>query len=211
MALKRKPEVFAPTDGTIRVVCGLDEAAVGTDYSDPTPWARDLYALAFRRVRISARDVELADATGSEITAKVEVRRALTLGPALEAILDGVPCEILRLEERGRTCWLWLSEIATDGTCELVSTSIAYDERAIPHESETPTTVYVRRASTGRSHVGSAGVDALDATCALRIRRGDYDGQRTVRRGGVTYSVVSAEGHGRWIDLRCRERGADRG
>lgn len=216
--LKRKAEVFAPTDGVLRMVgpvddspCGVDSTPIGADYSDPDNWMSDMYTLAFRRIRISSRDVELSTATGCELTAKVEVRAAPGISPDMDAVLGDVPHEVTRVEMRGSTCWLWLSEVACDGTCQLVSEVMTYDDLAIPHETETKTTVHVRRASGGLARVTAAGVDALDATCVLRLRAVDYDGQRTLVRGGVTYTVAGTETHGRWVDLTCRERGADRG
>ena len=208
--LRRKAEVFAPTDGVLDLVVGLDAAEAGVDYSDPVTWAETVHPLAYRRMRISSRDVELAQATGSEITAKVEVRHAPGLGVMVDAVLDGAPYEITRVEDRGATCWLWLSEIACDGTCTLVKKTVTYDALAIPEESETYTPVYVRRVELSSKLVTRSGVDGLDALCTMRLRAADYDGERTVMRGGTTYTVVTAEGHGRWVDLTCRERGSDR-
>lgn len=211
--LRRKAEVFAPTDGVLYV--GTDSAerqSRGANYSDPG-LVNTLFPLAFRRMRISSRDVELADATGSEVTAKVEVRRAFALTTEEDVAMGGKVYEITRVEDRGRTCWLWLSEIACDGTCDLLAEEYEYDAVGIPHLSgrQDGTTVHVRRVSPGLSRVTTQGVDGLGPTMRLRIRASDYQGEQRVRRAGVTYTVASAEGHGRWVDLACKERGSDRG
>ena len=161
-------------------------------------------------MRISSRDVELAESTGSEITAKVEVRTKPSLTPDTEIIMGQKVYEVSRIEDRGRTSWLWLSEMACDGTCTLQRSTVTYDVLAVPHETREAQTVYVRRVSLGAKRINSAGADALDPTMSLRIRTADYDGERTVERSGITYSVIAAETHGRWTDLVCRERGSDR-
>ena len=206
--LKRKAEVFAPTDGVLTTTTGITDGR-GLDYSDTAPYVAG-YRLAYRRVRISSRDVELADATGSEITAKVEVRTAPSLTPDTDVLIRSKVYEVTRVEDRGRTSWLWLSEVACDGTCELSKQTVTYDENAVPHRADAKAVVYVRKVSLGSKRAHSAGVDSLDATMSIRIRSVDYDDERTVKRGGVTYSVITTETHGRWIDLVCRERGADR-
>lgn len=208
--LRRKLEVFAPTDGVLKVLCESEYSRrVGACFSDPTLYAQ-LYPLAFKRIRISARDVELAATIGSEITGKVEVRYALGLSPELDVCINGTLCEITRIEDKGRTCWLWLSEAAADGTCDLISSTYTTDSLGIPSATNTTTTVYVRRVSPALKHVSSAGVDALGPTLTLTIRATDYANESKLHRAGKTYTVMAAESHGRWVDLACRERGADR-
>ena len=133
--LRRKAEVFAPTDGVLRVCADSDERQErGADFSDASLLV-PMYPLAFRRMRISSRDVELADSTGCEITAKVETRYTPLINANNDVELNGKPYELSRVENRGRTCWLWLSEIATDGTCELMAESYEYDAVGIPHKN----------------------------------------------------------------------------
>ncbi len=209
--LKRKPEVFAPTDGFLYVMEDLaGRTTRGVDFSGVDGLC-ELYGLPYRRMRISSRDVELSDATGDELTLKVEVRKAPDLAPDLDVLCDGAMYDLTRVEDRGATCWLWLSEIATDGTCDLVSSTVTYDELAIEDVVETSQPVYVRKATLSTKRVNASGVDGLRPSVTLRLRACDYDGERTVMRGGVTYSVMSSEGHGRWVDLACSERGSDRG
>ena len=210
--LKRKAEVFAPTDGVIRVCADSDERQErGADYSDAS-LLLPMYPLAFRRMRISSRDVELADTTGCEISAKVEVRYTPLINANNDVELDGKPYELTRIENRGRTCWLWLSEIATDGTCELMAESYEYDAVGIPHKTqEVPVLVNVRSVSPSLRRSTANGTDSLAAALILRLRASDYADEQRLKRNGRTYTVMSTESHGRWIDLTCRERGADRG
>lgn len=209
--LKRKAEVFAPTDGVLYVDTDSTERELrGADFSD-SRLINTLFPLAYRRVRISSRDVELAESTGSEVTAKVEVRHAFALTADDDVAMGGKVYEVTRVEDRGHTCWLWLSEIATDGTCDLITTIYKYDSVGVPRKTGTsPTPVWVRRVSPALRRT-SNGVDALGPMLTLRLRSSDYDGEQQLRRGGITYTVASVESHGRWVDLACRERGSDRG
>lgn len=210
--LKRKAEVFAPTDGVLRVCSDSRERGErGADFSDAS-LLLPMYPLAFRRMRISSRDVELADTTGCELSAKVETRYTPLINANNDVELDGKPYELTRVENRGRTCWLWLSEIAKDGTCELLSESYEYDAVGIPHKvSAIPVPVHVRSVSPSLRRSTTNGADALGSLLTLRLRASDYEGEQHVVRSGHTYTVMSTESHGRWVDLKCRERGADHG
>lgn len=210
--LRRKAEVFTATDGVVYPSAhsaSLDER--GADFSDPSLLI-PLFPLPYRRVRISARDVELADATGSEVTAKVETRHAPSLTADAEVTMDGRVFEVARIEDRGRTCWLWLSEVATDGTCGLIKTTYESDAVGVqqPRDAE-PVTVHVRRVSASARRGHAASTDDLRPALEIRVRAADYDGEQHIARNGRTYTVMSFETHGRWLDLVCRERGADRG
>lgn len=210
--LRRKAEVFAPTDGVVRLCMDSPEREQrGADFTDVS-LLEPVCSMAFRRMRISSRDVELADSTGCEITAKVEVRCSPLINANNDVELDGKPYEVTRVENRGRTCWLWLSELASDGTCELLSTSYEYDRLGIPKPvEEQPIAVHVRRVEHGLKRSNANAVDALDGSIEVRIRACDYNDERKLRRGGTTYTITGTKNHGRWVDLTCRERGADRG
>ena len=209
--LKRKAEVFAPTDGVIRLCIDSSERLErGADFSDASLLV-PMYSLPFRRMRISSRDVELAEVTGCEITAKVEVRNTPIINSNNDVELEGRPYELTRIESRGRTCWLWLSEVTCDGTCDLAQESYTYDAVGVPKATEgEPVTVSVRHVSPGTRRRSASGVDALDPTVTLRLRTLDYAGEQHLSYMGHTYTVMATEGHGRWVDLTCRERGADR-
>ena len=207
--LKRKAEVFSPTDGIVRLCIDLPERSErGADFSDAT-LLDEVYPLAFRRMRISARDVELADSTGTELTVKVEVRHAPDLAPDRDAVVDGHAYEITRVEDRGMTCWLWLSETATDGQCTLVSSRTERDVHGIPIQTATETDVWCRKVERSTTYVTKDGTE-LRPQMELRIRSIDYDGETTLRRNGVTYTIIATSGAGKWLDLTCERKVADR-
>ena len=209
--LRAKPEVFAPTDGVLYVTCDTSRRGErGADFSDPL-LVNTVFPLAFRRMRISTRDVELAGATGSEVTAKVEVRAAIALTPDTDVTLNGKLFELTRVESRGRTCWLWLSEIACDGTVELLPDSVTRDSHGIPVEgSDLPITVWCRRVSPFARRVNATGIDEIRPALRLRLRSSDYAGESRLKRLGATYSVTSVDNVGRWVDLTCSQKVADR-
>lgn len=206
--LERKREVFAPTDGVAYVTTDV-EPARGEDYSDATLYGR-LYSLAARRMRVTTRDVELADASGCEITAKLEVRSAPGLSPNDTVIYDGHVFDLTRVESRGHTSWLWLSEVATDGMCALVPEGAALDSHGIPMVGGTePVSVYCRKVSRGYIRTVPQGTDQLRPSLALRLRAIDYRGETRVTRCGITYTITKVDGSGRWIDLTCERKVAD--
>lgn len=212
--LKRKAEVFAPTDGMLSV--GADTSARlarGADFCDAT-LLDELYPLAYRRMRVSSRDVELADSTGSEITAKVEVRTSPSMNADCDVVVDGRVFEVTRVENRGRTSWLWLSEMATDGTCELLPNRVERDANGIPLvESTKGSSVLCRKAknllSKSTRVPGTVAADPSKAVVTLRVRSIDYLGERFLMRGGDKYTVISSEGAGKWVDLTCMRKVAD--
>ena len=212
--LRRKAEVFAPTDGVLSVCKDSSEReAIGADFTDPA-LLDTIFLLSYRRMRVSARDVEFSDTTGSEITAKVEVRSAPKLDADTDVVMDGKPYEITRVESRGRTCWLWLSEIASDGTCELLPNHVERDAIGIPiADPTTGVTVLCRKAKQSLSKStripGTVAADQSKAVVTLRLRTIDYLGERYLMRGGVKHTVISTESAGRWIDLTCMRKVAD--
>lgn len=207
--LKRKAEVFSPTDGVISICTDTQERSErGADFSDASLLA-EAYPLAFRRMRISQRDVELMGATGSELTVKVEVRHAPDLAPEQDAVVGGRVYEITRVEDRGRTCWLWTSEIATDGQCTLLSSRTARDSHGIPIQAAIETDVWCRKAQKSTAYVAKDGTE-LRPRLELRIRSIDYDGEATLRRNGTTYTIIATSGSGKWLDLTCERKTADR-
>jgi hypothetical protein len=74
-----------------------------------------------------------------------------------------------------------------------------------------PVSVNVRSVSPSLRRSTANGTDSLAAALILRLRASDYEGEQHLKRNGRTYTVMSTESHGRWVDLKCRERGADRG
>lgn len=207
--LKRKAEVFSPTDGVILICTDAQERTErGADFADASLLV-EAYPLAFRRMRISQRDVELMGATGAELTVKVEVLHAPGLAPEQDGVVDGRVYEITRVEDRGRTCWLWTSEVATDGQCTLISSRTERDAYGIPVRSAHETDVWCRKARRSTTYVTKDGAE-LRPQLELRIRAADYDGEATLRRGGVTYTIIATSGSGKWLDLTCERKVADR-
>lgn len=209
--LRRKAEVFAPTDGVVYVCSDTDtRLGVGSDFSDPELMETS-YVLTYRRMRVSMRDVELAESTECEITAKVEVRYAPALDVGQDVVLDNKVYDLTRIEQRGRTCWLWLSEIATDGKVGLVPDGITRDSHGLPVDgSDKPTEVYCRKVTHASRRVQTDGIDNLRPALVLRLRACDYSGQSRIMRDCITYTVSSVDHHGRWVDVSCARKVADR-
>lgn len=206
--LKRKAEVFSPTDGVVYVCAGGCLDGRGSDFSDPAFYVPTL-RLDFRRMRVSARDVELAEATGVELTAKVEVRAAPGLSPESDAIMDGKVYEITRVEGRGRTCWLWMSEVATDGTVTLLDSVTLRDPHGIPTRDGPKQDVWCRRVAMTTRELVADGRE-LRPSMTVRLMASDYRGEETLKRRGVAYSVTCTQTHGRWLDLTCERKVSDR-
>ena len=208
--LDRKRGLFAPTDGVLSILSPDVEPERGEDFSDPYGYA-PLFMLCVRRMRVSSRDVELADSTGSEISAKVELRSAPLLEPDSDVLWDGTVYEVTRVESRGRTSWVWLSEVACDGTCGLVRTSTARDRHGIPAGPDSdPVTVYCRKVAPSAVRKAKDSLDALRPSLFLRLRASDYDGETTVVRNTLRYSVTSVSRAGRWVDLTCEQKAGER-
>lgn len=207
--LKRKAEVFSPTDGVVYVCDNTPERNErGANFADRL-LLTTRFPLIYRRMRISSRDVELAESTGTELTVKIETRHAPALAPELDAVVDRRVYEITRVEDRGQTCWLWMSEVATDGQCTLVSSRTERDEYGIPVQTGTETDVWCRKATRSTAYVAQDGTE-LRPQVELRVRAIDYDGETTVRRNDVTYTIIATSGAGKWLDLTCERKVADR-
>ena len=211
MGLKRKAEVFAPTDGVLYVTIDTDARALrGADFSD-LELLDAVFPLAYRRMRISSRDVELSDSTGSAVTAKVETRAAIGLTPELDVIFEDGVYEITRVEQRGHTYWLWLSDLVTDGTVDLMPSVTTRDSHGIPvSDSKSVKRVWCRKIAPASKRTTVDGVDSLTPSMTVRLRAIDYAGEPKLTRDGVEYSVTSTDGHGAWVDLTCSRKVSDR-
>lgn len=200
--LKRKAEVFAPTDGVIWL-CRETPArmARGADWTGAEGLA-PVVELPCRLMRVRADDVALAAAEGRAVTVKAEVRRAPGDWTGLTALFRGRAHDVTRSDEAGGLAYLCLSELASDGTCELVSTSVGYDALGQAVRRESSTEVVVRSAAPG-DRDGSP-------VLRLTVRTADYAGEVVVRRSGTTYSVTASSSAGGWTALDCAERRADR-
>ena len=209
--LRRKREVFAPADGPLILMAETARSqARGVDFST-TEGLDPRLRLDFRSMRLRSQDVELAAATGSELTRRVQVRDAPGIATEQLALVQGTVYEVTRVDRSQRTAYLWLAEVACDGTCELLSDDVVTDGWAVERPEPKGTTVHVRRAADGMARESTPGADVLQPTTSLRLRACDYDGELELRRLGLTYAVVGVTGHGRWVDLRCELREGTRG
>lgn len=203
--------MFAPTDGWLALMAeGEGRSERGIDFSG-THGLQQALRLDYRSARLRSQDVELAEATGAELTRRVQVRDAPGLSTDLLALVGDTLYEVTRVDRVARTANLWLAEIACDGTCDLLGDGVTVDEWSVERPQADGTTVHVRRLSPGAARESSLGVDALQPTMTVRLRACDYDGELALRRAHATYAVVSVAGHGRWVDLRCELREGNRG
>jgi hypothetical protein len=206
--LKSKVEVFAPTDGIALVYRETDgRKAVGLDFST-TEGLQLAYKLPCKEMMLRALDVDRADTQGEELSAKLRTRTAPDLSTLDVVSYGGRLFEVSTVDHGSQTSFLYLSELVTDGTCELVSYSATTDAHHVKRKVEQPpVTVYVRRSRLGSNAVFSASAAYERPTTSLRIRACDYAHQEELRRDGITYAIRNTSTHGEWIDLVCEQRG----
>lgn len=209
--LRRKREVFAPTDG---IVCVMAETAErqtrGIDFSSTAGLAQT-FPLSFRQSRLRTEDMDLAVAEGVRVTRKVVTRRAPNVDAGTVVAIDGSVYDVTRVDLYPQNMTLWLSELTTDGTCVLHGTTVTRDERGEATRVDAPTTVYVRSAPMGGESGTQAGAQSVWPSTELTIRTVDWDQERSVTYRGVTYKVVAIRGDGEWLTLRCEEGAVQHG
>lgn len=203
--LRRKREVFAPTDGVLSVMTEAPRRSDrGIDFSG-TDGLLVRFGLDFRQSRLRTEDVELAEAEGVLVTRKVVTRRAPGVDAGVTCAIGGRAYDVTRVDLAAKTMTLWLSELSTDGTCVLHGTSVARNPRGEADTNEEDTEVYVRRARMGAESGSSGGAQSVWPTVLLTIRACDWRGERSVTFRGITYKVTSAAGDGAWMELACQE------
>lgn len=204
--LRRKREVFAPTDGVLSVMDATAARSVrGIDFSG-TYGLDERHRLAFRSTRLRTQDVELAAADGVEVTRKLVCRRAPDVDAGTIVAIDGYAYDVTRVDLMAKTMTLTLSQLMCDGTCDLVRETTTRDARGESVTGEVPTTVYVRKARMGGTTDKRAGVQTVWPTVSLTIRACDWEGERIVSFRGASYAVRAAKGDGEWLVLECEER-----
>lgn len=205
--LRAKSEVFAPTDGVLRL-CRETPARRerGTDWTGDAGLAT-VCELPYRRSQVRSQDVDVLGEAAQALTLKACVRRPPALSTTDVVVVDGHAYDLTRSDEDGRLAWLYLSQLTSAGTCELVATTTAYDDLGLPTSTEARTTVLVRKAEIGASSVDSGALGILSVT----IRSCDWDGERAVVMDGRRHSVTRVTGDGEWVRLDCSEGVADRG
>lgn len=209
--LRRKREVFAPTDGVLSVMDALPaRMARGVDFTGTTGLACR-HVLDFRSSRLRTDDLDLAESMGVQVTRKVVTRRAPNLDAGATVAIDGRAYDVTRVDLSAKNATLWLSELTSDGTCVLRATKVTRDARGEAAKANTPTTVYVRKARMGGETHTKAGGQSVWPTVELTIRACDWDGERSVTYRSTTYTVTSTKGDGEWLVLSCEEGAAQHG
>ena len=129
--LRRKREVFAPTDGVVYVTdVTSGRARRGIDYSGTEGLAKR-FALDFRQSRLRTEDLELAETDGVQVSRKVVTRRAPGVDAGTTCVIGGRAYDVTRVDLAAKNMTLWLSEITTDGTCVLHGTKVERDARGL--------------------------------------------------------------------------------
>lgn len=200
--LKAKAEVGRLPDGVLTLYADSAERfEVGIDWST-TYGLTKLYELAFRSQQFRAKDVELLGADASQITRKVACRLSPSLDTEKLAEIGGKVYEVTRTDNDGRWHYLYLTELACDGTCDLVgytTTRVKGEQK----RSESVTTVHVKVATAGEIDTDDVKFESLWPTIALTVRACDYNRQTVVRRGSMEYHVSKVTGDGEWVKLNC--------
>lgn len=203
--LRRKREVFAPTDGILVV---MDETAErqsrGIDFTG-TEGLQGRHVLAFRQSRLRTDDLEMAEADGVRVTRKVVCRLCPGVDAGTVVAIDNVVHDVTRVDFTARNMTLHLCKLTHDGTCDLIATKSTRDARGERTTKDTLTTVYVREAGMGGEASVKAGLQSVWPTIQLTIRQCDYDGERHVSYKGIRYAVTATQGDGSWVRLTCEE------
>ena len=194
-------------DGVVALMAPTPaRGVVGVDFSTDTGLER-VVRLAYRSLSMRAQDVQLATTEGFELSRKIRTRKAPNITPSLICRAADALYEVSYVDTDATSHYLYLTEIATDGTAQLLAKSVTYDAHHVARDSWDGPTVHVRKASTALLSRFAAMSQSLNPTATLVIRACDYGGQAKVTREGVTYDVVSSTGDGEWVRLAC-ERGA---
>ncbi len=205
MALKHKRVVFAPTDGALYLCERSDEwqrrgikwtDAIGLDV---------IYTLQFRKMSVRAVDAQLLGEDAEQISLKVAIQHPPKITTNLTVTIDGKNYDITKADESGRLTYLYLTELASVGQCDLISVKTTYDKVGIKKTTESRLKVWMRGASHSISAVQHGALDALDVT----LRAVDWQGERLLEVNGTRYRVQKAIGKGDWVTLQCSEGVAD--
>lgn len=201
--LRRKAEVFAPTDGVLWLCEESGERlSRGFDWSGAAGLVRGV-CLPYRSMMLRSDDVALAASEGDAYTAKVRVAAPPGLSTVSLVEMGGAAYDLTRYDVEGRSAYLYLTESVSDGTVDLLSTVVSYDRLGQAVRTETAVTVTARSVSLS----GDGSAPALKA----RVRAVDWTGETRLRRAGTVYTVTGSASDGRWVDLECSEEAKDRG
>lgn len=203
------PSMDTYNDGVVALMAPTpSRGVVGVDFSTDEG-LEQVGRLAYRSLSLRAQDVQLATTEGFELSRKVRTRRAPNITPSLICRAADALYEVSYVDTDATSHYLYLTEIATDGTLDLVGHTVTYDELRQAHRTEVVSTVHVRKAALGYDRTVASAQDALEPTASLRVRACDYAGQTLCRRSGVTYTVTKVAGAGEWLTLSCLRKAAD--
>lgn len=199
--LRRKKNVFAPTDGALWLCTESGERlSRGFDWSGTAGLVRGT-CLPYRSMMLRSDDVDLAAADGDAYTAKVCVAAPPGLSTVSAVEMAGGSYDLTRYDVEGRLAYLYLTEVVSDGKVTLVDQRTTYDElgQAVRSESEVVVTARDVFAST------DGGTRSLTAT----VRAVDYRGEPTVVRDGTRYSVTATAEDGKWTKVSASVQPTD--
>lgn len=207
MSLRAKAEVFAPTDGVLRL-CSVTDArmARGIDWTGDTG-LETVCELPYRRSQMRSVDVDALGSDAQSVTAKVCVRRPPSIATTDAVTIGGRAYDLTKVDEDGRLAWLYLSQLTSAGEVTLVAIKATYDDLGISHQAETRTPVLARTIAWG----GDAADQGQLSTLTVMLRTCDWDGERAVVLGKRRHFVTKASRAGDWVTLACSEGVADVG
>lgn len=201
-----KPSMDVYNDGMVSIMTApAARDVVGIDPSGIVGLTR-LRTMAYCQMSRREEDVKLADDEGFELSAKLKIRHVGDVTPDMFALLGTRLCEIGHVDDDRTHDFLYLSEIKTDGTVQLLAKTETVDDYGIETTAWDGPTVYVRKASKQLASRFDGQAQTLNPSMTLIIRACDYSNQPKVKRGKVAYDVVSTASNGRWMQLAC-ERG----
>lgn len=200
--LRAKTEVGRLHEGVLTLYReSSTRSEVGVDWST-TYGLTKLYELPFRSMQFRSKDVELLGVDVSQITRKVACRLSPDVDTEKLAEIGGKLYEITRTDADYRWHYLYLTELACDGTATLVGYSTTY-AKGEKQRVESPTVVYVKTAEMGEVDTDDVKFDSMWPTLTLTIRACDYSRQTVIRRDGMEYRIRKVTGDGEWLRLTC--------
>jgi SPP1 family predicted phage head-tail adaptor len=193
-------------DGVVSIMEATSaRSTVGIDPSK-TDGLAVVRTMGYHQMSRQETDVKLADDEGFELTAKLKVRHVGDVTPEMFCLLGSRLCEIGHVDDDRVHDYLYLSEIKTDGTVQLLAKTTKVDDYGIESSTWDGPTVYVRQATKQLTSRFDALAQTLNPSMTLVVRACDYDNQPKVLRANVTYDITSTASDGRWLQLVC-ERG----
>lgn len=201
--LKAKKEVFAPTDGVVKLYSDTPaREARALDWRTTEGLALNC-ELPFRAMRLRADDVEQAVSTGCALDLKLAVRAPEVIDASMTCAVGERLLDIVRLERESRITYLYLQEEVSDGLVTLIKTTNSYND--LGEWTETTKQVDVVAKSVALSSKEG------DPQVSIVVRTCDYKNETRLKRGDISYTVTAAAGDGRWTQLTCIQEVKDRG